>query len=87
MFHIMIAARLRWYDAGKQIPARYGLMAFDFGVRTFGLTEADERHRASVHLIEEAGGLIVLHPSVRELTNLPVSDFIRALTRDNHTVE
>ena len=55
MFHTMIAASLRWYDAEKQIPARYGLMAFDFGVKTFGLTEAGEEHRASVHLIEEAG--------------------------------
>ena len=43
MFHIMIAASLSWYDAGKQIPARYGLMAFDFGVKTFGLTEAGKK--------------------------------------------
>ena len=54
----MIAASLRWYDAEKQIPARYGLMAFDFGVKTFGLTKAGEEHRASVHLIEEAGASV-----------------------------
>ena len=83
----MISARLSWYDAGKKIPARYGLMAFDLGVRTFGLTEAGEKHRVSGHLIEGAGDLILLHTSVRKLTNLPESDFIRVLTRDNHTVE
>ncbi len=58
----MIAASLRWYDAGKQIPARYGLMAFDFGVKTFRLTEAGKKYRASVHLIEEAGAH-QFHPS------------------------
>ncbi|MEM7364496.1 MAG: DNA-formamidopyrimidine glycosylase family protein [Pseudomonadota bacterium] len=87
VFHLMIAGRLRWYDAGKKIPARYGLMAFDFDVGTLGLTEAGKKHRASVHLIEGADNLMALHPGGRELTDLSLSDFIEALTRENHTVK
>ena len=51
MFHTMIAASLRWYDAEKQIPARYGLMAFDFSVKTFGLTEAGSSSISPVKIV------------------------------------
>ncbi|MAV26975.1 MAG: hypothetical protein CMQ05_12825 [Gammaproteobacteria bacterium] len=76
VFHLMIAGRLRWYDARKKIPARYGLMAFNFDVGTLGLTEAVKKHRAAVHLIEVEDNLQPLHLGGRDPGELSLSEFV-----------
>jgi hypothetical protein len=47
----MIADRFQWYESGRKIPARLGLVGFDFPAGTLGLTEASRKHRASLHLV------------------------------------
>jgi len=85
--HLMIAGRLRWYRTGTKIPAKLGLIAFDFNTGTLILTEASQKHRASVYLVEgmealesfDAGGIEVLDSTFEE--------FRSALTTENHTLK
>ena len=51
LFHLMIAGRLRWRDAGSKIPGKLGLAAFDFLNGTLLLTEAGTKKRAALHLV------------------------------------
>src|SRR5881397_801247 len=51
VFHLMIAGRFRWKEAGARIPGRIGLAAFDFVPGTLLLTEAGTKKRASLHLV------------------------------------
>src|SRR5689334_17693970 len=51
VFHLMIAGRFRWRDAGSAIPKKLGLAAFDFAGGTLVLTEAATQKRASLHVV------------------------------------
>ena len=51
VFHLMIAGRFRWREAGAKIPGRIGLAAFDFTSGTLLLTEASTRQRAASHFV------------------------------------
>jgi formamidopyrimidine-DNA glycosylase len=55
--HLMIAGRFRWYKSGNKIPGRLGLMTFDLNNGTLVLTDAGQKHRASVHLVKRADAL------------------------------
>jgi len=87
VIHLMIAGRLRWYKASAKMPGKLGLMAFDFSAGTLVLTEAGQKHRASVHLVQgedklsefDAGGIEVLESSFEE--------FRTALMQENHTLK
>lgn len=87
VIHLMIAGRLRWLDAGSRIPARVGLMAFDFETGSLVLTEASQKHRASVHLVSGDAGLRELDAGGAELSTLDLDGFIAALTPRNHTLK
>jgi formamidopyrimidine-DNA glycosylase len=68
VFHLMIAGRLHWLDAGVPAARRAALARLQFDNGTLTLTEAGTKRRASLHLLqgEEAlrrqdpGGLEVL---------------------------
>jgi len=87
VIHLMIAGRLRWYRLGTRIPAKLGLIAFDFSSGSLILTEASQKRRASVFLVKgrdnlaafDAGGLEVLDAGPRE--------FVAALSKENHTLK
>lgn len=87
VIHLMIAGRLRWLDAGSRIPARVGLMAFDFESGSLVLTEASQKHRASVHLVSGDASLRELDAGGAELSTLDLDGFIAALTQRNHTLK
>ena len=85
--HLMIAGRLKWAERHAKVPAKVGLMAFDFDSGTLILTEASQKHRASVHLFDSAAKLAGLDAGGAELHTLDLKGFISALTERNHTLK
>src|SRR6267143_4491686 len=62
VFHLMIAGRFKWWKRGAKPPGRIGLATFDFPDGTLLLTEASQKHRASLHLVRGESGLAVHNP-------------------------
>src|SRR5438445_13309619 len=60
VLHLMIAGRLRWLPRGARIPARLGLVAFDFATGTLLLTEAGSKKRAALHLVRGPAAPVAL---------------------------
>jgi formamidopyrimidine-DNA glycosylase len=87
VFHLMIAGRFKWRDAGAKPPGKIGLAAFDFPTGTLLFTEASPKHRASLHVVDgeaglaphDRGGLDVLP------ANLPA--FQARLQSESHTLK
>ena len=87
VIHLMIAGRLRWYKAGAGIPKKFGLIAFDFESGTIVLTEAGQKHRASVHLVAGEEALREFDPGGLEIYDIDLKQFVAAMTRENHTLK
>ena len=52
VFHLMIAGRFHWKPTGVRLAGRNVLAAFDLANGSVTLSEAGEKKRASLHLIE-----------------------------------
>jgi formamidopyrimidine-DNA glycosylase len=87
LFHLMIAGRLRWRDAGSKIPGKLGLAAFDFPNGTLLLTEAGTKKRAALHLVRGKDPLQNHDPGGLEILETDVLTFRAALLRENHTLK
>ena len=87
VIHLMIAGRFRWYRSGARIPGKLGLIAFDFSSGTLVLTEASQKHRASVYLVEGADNLADFNLGGLEVFDITLEEFRSALTRENHTLK
>lgn len=87
VIHLMIAGRLRFYKTGAKMPARLGLIAFDFDTGSLILTEAGQKRRASVHLVSGQQDLQALNPGGAEIFDISQTEFVSALTRENHTLK
>jgi len=87
VFHLMIAGRFRWRDAGAAIPGKVGLAAFDFPGGTLVLTEAGSRRQASLHLVRGEAALAELDPGGAEIASLTPDSFAAELRRENHTLK
>ena len=87
VLHLMIAGRLRWREANAKIPAKVGLLAFDFSKGTLLLTEASTRKRASLHLVRGEAALDELDPHGLEPLAADMATFVAALRRERHTVK
>ncbi|HKI75325.1 MAG TPA: DNA-formamidopyrimidine glycosylase family protein [Pseudomonadales bacterium] len=87
VIHLMIAGRLRWHKSGAKIPARLGLMAFDFDNGSLILTEASGQHRASVYLVRGEDRLAEFDAGGREVFNLNRDEFVSVLSSENHTLK
>ena len=85
--HLMIAGRLRWYDAPRPVPKRNGLAAFDFDAGTLILTEASRKKRASLHLVEGVDALAALDPGGAEIFAIDFAEFRERLVATPHTVK
>jgi formamidopyrimidine-DNA glycosylase len=85
--HLMIAGRFRWYKAGARIPGKLGLMAFDFTSGTLVLTEASQKHRASVYLVRGATELAAFDLGGLEVLDITLDEFRHTLERENHTLK
>jgi formamidopyrimidine-DNA glycosylase len=87
VLHLMIAGRLRLRPPGAAIPARLGLLAFDFPAGSLLFTEASKKKRASLHLVAGRAGLDEFRRGGVELLEADFAAFAAAMTRDNHTVK
>lgn len=87
VIHLMIAGRLRWYAAGKKLPGKLGLAGFDFDSGTLVLTEASQKHRASIHLVDNRAALIAFDQGGLEVPGSSLAEFRDALSRENHTLK
>ena len=85
--HLMIAGRFRWYKSGAKIPGKPGLAAFDLPTGTLVLTEAGQKHRASVHLIQGKGSLSTFDSGGANVFDIDFTTFVERLTRENHTIK
>jgi formamidopyrimidine-DNA glycosylase len=87
VLHLMIAGRLRWTDAGAQIPGKVGLFALDFSHGTLILTEAGTRRQASLFLVRGVTALEEHDPGGINVLEIDLDAFARALRQDNHTLK
>ncbi len=85
--HLMIAGRLRWQSPSAKIPARLGLVAFDFTEGTLVLTEAGKKRRASVHLVHGEPSLMQFDKGGIDVLSCSLAQFMEALGRENHTLK
>jgi formamidopyrimidine-DNA glycosylase len=87
VFHLMIAGRLHWREAGAPVPKKVGLAAFDFSNGTLVLTEAGTRKRASLHLVRGEHALHEFDRGGLEILESDLSRFSETLLRENHTLK
>ena len=87
VIHLMVAGRLRWYGAGKAVPRRSGLAAFDFSSGTLIFTEASTKKRASLRLVEGEDALAGLDPGGLEILDIDLAGFAERLRASSHTLK
>ena len=87
VFHLMIAGRFRWRDAGSAIPKKLGLAAFDFAGGTLLMTEAATQKRASLHVVRGEQELARHNPGGLEVLLADEEKFWAALRKENHTLK
>ena len=87
VFHLMIAGRFRWREPGAPIPAKVGLLAFDFDDGTLLLTEAGSRKQASLHLVQGRAAVNAFDPGGVDVAALSAAAFAAVLRRENHTLK
>lgn len=87
VIHLMIAGRFQWYAAGKKMPGKLGLMAFDFQNGTLVLTEASQKHRAAVHLVNGEADLAEFDLGGLEVMAANLDAFRTALSQQNRTLK
>ena len=92
VIHLMIAGRLRWYDAKpnappQAVPKRNGLAAFDFGPGSLVFTEASKKKRASLRFVQGEAALQALNPGGLEVFDIDFETFFARLQETPHTVK
>lgn len=89
VIHLMIAGRLRWFDAGQKssIPLKIGLARFEFASGTLWLTEASTKRRASMVLCDDEESLACLNPGGIEPLEATLESFSKRLLGKNRTLK
>lgn len=87
IFHLMIAGRFRWKEAGAKVPGKVGLLAIDFDNGTLILTEAGTKRQASLHMARGRAALDAHDPGGLEVLSATRAQFAAALREENHTVK
>ena len=87
VFHLMIAGRFKWREAGIAVPRKVGLAAFDFLGGTLLLTEAATQKRASLHVVGSEDTLSSFDPGGLEPMTSSVDTFATALQKESHTLK
>lgn len=89
VMHLMIAGRLRWFDAGatpvKPSAIELASITFDSGVLV--ITEAGSKKRASLHLVRGAEPLRALHRGGVDVLACTPEEFTAVLRRENRTLK
>jgi formamidopyrimidine-DNA glycosylase len=87
VFHLMIAGRLHWFDAGTPLARRAALGRLQFGNGTLTLTEAGTKRRASLHFIHGEEALRLQDPGGLEILTSTAAEFAERLRSENHTLK
>ena len=87
VLHLMIAGRLHWKKRGAKVSGRRNLAAFDFPGGTLLLTEASQKKRASLHVVEGQGGLAAFDRGGLDVLVADLPAFRAALSRENRTLK
>lgn len=87
VIHLMIAGRLHWQDSAPSLAPKNRVAAFDFENGSLLVTEAGTKKRASLHLATGDDGLRRHDPGGIEPLTCSYADFVRTLTRGNHTLK
>jgi len=87
VLHLMIGGRLHWREAGAKLAGKHSLAAFDFQHGSLLLTEAGNKKRASLHLVQGEEALRALDRGGLEVLDSSLDAFSAALTRRNHTLK
>jgi formamidopyrimidine-DNA glycosylase len=87
VFHLMIAGRFHWRKTGAPPRGKNDLAAFAFRDGTLLLTEASQKKRASLHVVQGAASLAQFDRGGIEPLACSLADFRAALTRENHTLK
>ena len=87
VFHLMIAGRFRWKEAGARIPGKVGLLAIDFAGGTLVMTEAGTKKQASLHVVQGREALAHHDPGGLEVLDATEAQFGAALRGSNHTLK
>jgi formamidopyrimidine-DNA glycosylase len=87
VFHLMIAGRLHWKEAGAKVPGKVGLAAFDFAAGSLVLTEAGTKKRAALYVVRGEAALAAHNPGGLEVLEADEAAFRAALMRENHTLK
>ena len=87
VIHLMIAGRLRWKQRGDKVPAKVGLVAFDFPNGTLIFTEASPKKRASLHLVAGRAGLADFDRGGLDVLAASPAEFADRLRSERHTIK
>jgi formamidopyrimidine-DNA glycosylase len=87
VFHLMIAGRLHWLDAGAPPGKRAVLARLQWSSGTLTLTEAGTKRRASLHFIQGEEALRRQDPGGIEIPTSTAAEFTAQLRRENHTLK
>jgi formamidopyrimidine-DNA glycosylase len=87
VFHLMIAGRFRWKEAGAAVPGKVGLLALDFAHGSLIMTEAGTKRQASLHVAKGRVQLAQHDRGGLEVLDADLAAFSAALRRENHTLK
>ena len=87
VFHLMIAGRLHWKDVGSKPPGKTSLLVLEFPAGSLSFTEAGNKKRASLHLLQGDAALNSMDPGGMELFEADVQAFAGRLRTGNHTLK
>ncbi len=87
VLHLMVAGRLRWFEAEARLPGKIALAAFDFDSGRLIFTEAGTKRRASIHLIQGEPAVNALHAGGIEVLESGQAAFSQRLKAENHTLK
>jgi formamidopyrimidine-DNA glycosylase len=87
VFHLMIAGRLHWFEAGARKTGRAALAYFMFDTGTLTLTEAGTKRRASLYVFGSTKELEQRDPGGLEILAASFEEFRARLLAENHTLK
>ena len=87
VFHLMIAGRLHWTEAGARSSRRAALARLEFSNGALTLTEAGTKRRASLHFLQGQEALRRQNPGGIEVSQSSLAQFAERLRSENHTLK
>ena len=87
VFHLMIAGRLHWRKPGSKPTRKTDLAAFGFEHGSLVFTEASQKKRASLHVLQGRGSLVEHTRSGVDVTGCSLQEFQDRLKSQNRTLK